>query len=70
MKKQSNLKRLLSYISLYKKGFIISLTLVLILVATNAMFPYVTRLAITEISRNVVDMINGVAGATINFLMY
>ena len=48
MKKQSNLKRLLSYISLYKKGFIISLTLVLILVATNAMFPYVTSFTLTD----------------------
>ena len=67
MKKKSNLKRLISYINPYKKRFIFSLILVLISVVTNALFPYVTGLAITEITSNVGEMIKGVAGASVNF---
>lgn len=67
MKKKSNLKRLISFISPYKKGFLVALVLVLISAVTNALFPYITGLAITEISSNVVEITKGIAGATVNF---
>ena len=67
MKKKSNIRRLIDYISPYKKGFIVSLALVVISVVINAWFPYITGLAITEITSNLSEIIKGVAGASINF---
>lgn len=60
------LLRVWPYLRPYRKEFIMSVILILLVVITSSLEPFILGLAITEISLNVADMITGVEGARIN----
>ncbi|WP_440895641.1 ABC transporter ATP-binding protein [Amphibacillus sp. Q70] len=60
-------KRIWTYLKNYKGRLFTSLFLVFIQVITNVLEPFIFGLIITEVSANVLDMINGVSGAGINY---
>lgn len=60
-------RRIWPYMKNYKGRLFTSLFLVFLQVITNVLEPFIFGLIITEISSNVLDMINGVAGAGLNY---
>lgn len=60
-------QRIWPYFKVYKGRFLFSLFLVLIQVVTNVLEPFVFGLIITEISANVLDMIQNVPNAGLNY---
>ena len=61
-----SLKRIWPYFGNYRGRLFFALFLVLVQVVTNVLEPFVFGLIITEISSNVLDMING-AGTSLNY---
>lgn len=62
-----SIKRLYNYIKPFKGFFIAALIMTLVGVIANALGPAIVGFAITELSKNVMDMINNVVGAGINY---
>lgn len=60
-------KRIWPFLKNYKGRLFISLFLVFTQVITNVLEPFIFGLIITEISMNVLDMINGIPGAGLNY---
>lgn len=60
-------QRIWPYLHLYKGKLFFSLFLVFLQVITNVLEPFIFGLIITEVSSNVIDMINDVPGAGINY---
>lgn len=60
-------KRIWPYLRSYKGRLFFSLFLILIQVVTNVLEPFIFGLMITEITSNVIDMLNGVPGAGLNY---
>ena len=67
MKFTTILKRLWEYLRNYKGQFSIAMIATLVQNFTSAIEPIVIGLAITELSHNVVDIVNGVPDAGINY---
>lgn len=67
MKDIIELRRVWPYIKTYSGQFYIGIAMILLVVITSGLEPFILGLAITEIGRNVVDMIEGVPGAGINY---
>ncbi|HLR91621.1 MAG TPA: ABC transporter ATP-binding protein [Atopostipes sp.] len=61
------LRRVWPYIKHYRGQFVLGILMILIAVITNALEPFILGIAITEIGNNVVDMVQGVPGAGINY---
>lgn len=61
------LRRVWPYIKNYKGQFTIGILMILLAVVTAALEPFVLGIAITEIGNNVVDIVQGVPGAGINY---
>lgn len=62
-----NLLKLWQYIHPYRLAVIITLVLLLINALATVVEPYILGLAITEITRNVLDISRGVEGASFNY---
>lgn len=60
-------KRLWGYMSPYKVRFILAMLATVVAMVANAIEPFIFGLAITELSNNVVEIIQGVPGAGVNF---
>ncbi|MDN6161291.1 MAG: ABC transporter ATP-binding protein/permease [Atopostipes sp.] len=67
MKDIIELKRVWPYIKKYQGQFALGIFMIVLVAITAGLEPFVLGLAITEIGENVVDMVNGVPGAGINF---
>ncbi|VUW95273.1 putative ABC transporter ATP-binding protein [Streptococcus constellatus] len=66
MKKQHSFIRLWSYLKVYKVSVILAIFLKVVSVVMSVLEPFVLGLAITELTRNLLDMAKGVEGASIN----
>lgn len=60
-------QRMWPYLSQYKGRLFFSLFLVFLQVITNVLEPFIFGLIITEIGSNVIDMVNNVPGAGLNY---
>lgn len=60
-------QRIWPYLNQYKGRLFFSLFLVILQVITNVLEPFIFGLIITEIGYNVMDMMNGVQGAGLNY---
>lgn len=67
MKDIIELRRVWPYVRPYRGQFLWGMLMVLIVAITAALEPFVLGLAITEIGNNVVDMVQGVPGAGLNY---
>lgn len=67
MKDIIELRRVWPYVKKYKGQFIIGILMIILVAVTAALEPFILGLAITEIGKNVVDMVNDVPGAGVNF---
>lgn len=66
MKTQSSLARLWSYLKAYRFSVFFAVFLKVLSVVMSVLEPFVLGLAITELTKNLLDMANGSAGAGIN----
>lgn len=66
MKTQSSLARLWSYLKAYRFSVFFAVFLKVLSVIMSVLEPFVLGLAITELTKNILDMANGLAGASIN----
>ena len=66
MKKQHSFIRLWSYLKVYKLSVILAIFLKVVSIVMSVLEPFVLGLAITELTRNVLDIAKGVEGASIN----
>lgn len=66
MKTQSSLARLWSYLKAYRFSVFFAVFLKILSVVMSVLEPFVLGLAITELTKNLLDMANGLAGASIN----
>lgn len=66
MKKQHSFMRLWSYLKVYKLSVILAIFLKVVSIVMSVLEPFVLGLAITELTRNVLDIVKGVEGASIN----
>ena len=66
MKTQSSLARLWSYLKAYRFSVFFAVFLKVLSVVMSVLEPFVLGLAITELTKNLLDMANGLAGARIN----
>ena len=66
MKTQSSLARLWSYLKAYRFSVFFAVFLKVLSVVMSVLEPFVLGLAITELTKNLLDMANGLAGASIN----
>ncbi len=66
MKTQSSLARLWSYLKAYRFSVFFAVFLRILSVIMSVLEPFVLGLAITELTKNILDMANGLAGASIN----
>lgn len=66
MKQSSSFARLWSYLKEYKLALFAAVFLKILSVVMSVLEPFVLGLAITELTKNLLDMANGVAGAAIN----
>ncbi|MEW4353687.1 ABC transporter ATP-binding protein [Streptococcus pneumoniae] len=66
MKKQSSFARLWSYLKVYKLALFAAIFLKILSVVMSVLEPFVLGLAITELTKNLMEMARGVAGAGIN----
>ena len=66
MKTQSSLARLWSYLKAYRFSVFFAVFLKVLSVVMSVLEPFVLGLAITELTKNLLDMANGLAGAGIN----
>ena len=66
MKKQHSFIRLWSYLKVYKASVILAIFLKVVSIVMSVLEPFIIGLAITEVTRNVLDMAKGVEGASIN----
>lgn len=64
--KQHSFMRLWSYLKVYKLSVILAIFLKVVSIVMSVLEPFVLGLAITEVTRNVLDMAKGVEGASIN----
>ncbi|MCZ0716723.1 ABC transporter ATP-binding protein [Aerococcus kribbianus] len=67
MKLTDVLQRLWSYLRVYRGQFILSILATIVQTFAQAIEPVILGLAITELSANVLDIVNGVPGAGINY---
>lgn len=67
MKDIIELRRVWPYVKKYRGQFIAGVLMIILVAITAALEPFILGLAITEIGLNVVDMVNEVPGAGINF---
>lgn len=67
MKDIIELRRMWPYVKQYKGQFFAGIFMIILVVVTSGLEPFILGLAITEIGENVVDMVQGVPGAGINF---
>ena len=63
MKKQHSFIRLWSYLKVYKASVILAIFLKVVSIVMSVLEPFIIGLAITEVTRNVLDMAKGVEGA-------
>ncbi|EFA24986.1 ABC transporter, ATP-binding protein [Streptococcus sp. M143] len=66
MKTQSSLARLWSYLKAYRFSVFFAVFLKVLSVVMSVLEPFVLGLAITELTKNLLDMANGLSGAHIN----
>ena len=66
MKTQSSLGRLWSYLKAYRFSVFFAVFLKVLSVVMSVLEPFVLGLAITELTKNLLDMANGLSGAHIN----
>ncbi|WP_394468109.1 ABC transporter ATP-binding protein [Streptococcus anginosus] len=66
MKKQHSFMRLWSYLKVYKLSVILAIFLKVVSIVMSVLEPFVLGLAITELTRNMLDIVKGVEGASIN----
>ncbi|MGT2716075.1 ABC transporter ATP-binding protein [Streptococcus respiraculi] len=66
MKPSSSFARLWSYLKVYKLALFVAIFLKIMSVVMSVLEPFVLGLAITELTKNLMDMARGVAGAGIN----
>ena len=66
MKTQSSLARLWSYLKAYRFSVFFAVFLKILSVVMSVLEPFVLGLAITELTKNLLDLANGLAGARIN----
>ena len=66
MKTQSSLARLWSYLKAYRFSVFFAVFLKVLSVVMSVLEPFVLGLAITELTKNLLDMVNGLSGAHIN----
>ena len=66
MKTQSSLARLWSYLKTYRFSVFFAVFLKVLSVVMSVLEPFVLGLAITELTKNLLDMANGLSGAHIN----
>ncbi len=66
MKSQSSLARLWSYLKAYRFSVFFAVFLKVLSVVMSVLEPFVLGLAITELTKNLLDMANGLSGAHIN----
>ena len=66
MKTQSSLARLWSYLKAYRFSVFFAVFLKVLSVIMSVLEPFVLGLAITELTKNLLDMANGLSGAHIN----
>ena len=64
--KQHSFMRLWSYLKVYKLSVILAIFLKVVSIVMSVLEPFIIGLAITEVTRNVLDMAKGVEGASIN----
>ncbi|UGQ07665.1 ABC transporter ATP-binding protein [Streptococcus anginosus] len=64
--KQHSFMRLWSYLKVYKLSIILAIFLKVVSIVMSVLEPFVLGLAITELTRNVLDIAKGVEGASIN----
>lgn len=64
--KQHSFIRLWSYLKVYKASVILAIFLKVVSIVMSVLEPFIIGLAITEVTRNVLDMAKGVEGASIN----
>lgn len=64
--KQRSFMRLWSYLKVYKLSVILAIFLKVVSIVMSVLEPFVLGLAITELTRNVLDIAKGVEGASIN----
>lgn len=67
MKDIIELRRVWPYIKKYKGQFFIGIVMILLVVITAGLEPFILGLAITEIGENVIDLVQGVPGASMNY---
>src|SRR5690625_1458628 len=67
MKDIIELRRVWPYIKKYKGQFFIGIAMILLVVITSGLEPFILGFAITEIDENVVDIVQGVPGASMNY---
>jgi len=67
MKDIIELRRVWPYIKKYKGQFFIGIAMILLVVITSGLEPFILGFAITEIGENVVDIVQGVPGASMNY---
>lgn len=67
MKDIIELRRVWPYVKKYKGQFFLGILMIILVAITAGLEPFVLGLAITEIGSNVVDMVNNVPGAGINY---
>lgn len=66
MKQPSSFARLWSYLKAYQLSVLLAIFLKIVSVIMSVLEPVVLGLAITELTKNLLDMANGVAGASLN----
>lgn len=66
MKSQSSLARLWSYLKAYRFSVFFAVFLKILSVVMSVLEPFVLGLAITELTKNLLDMAKGLSGASIN----
>ena len=66
MKQKSVFLRLWDYLKHYKGSLFLAIFLKIVAAVMNVLEPFVLGLVITELTKNLLDMANGVPGATIN----
>ncbi len=66
MKTQSSLARLWSYLKAYRFSVFFAVFLKVLSVVMSVLEPFVLGLAITELTKNILDMANGLSAASIN----
>ncbi|MGT2846203.1 ABC transporter ATP-binding protein [Streptococcus massiliensis] len=64
--KQTSFGRMWTYLKVYKTAVYMAIVLKIVSVIASVLEPFVLGLAITELTKNLLDMANGIAGAGLN----